>query len=346
MKRLLNTLYVTTQGAWLKKDGANIVVENEGAEIGRAPLHMLGSVICFGRVGVSTPILGECAKLGIAVTFLTEHGRFQARLVGPKSGNVLLRRAQHKSTSDQECALSVARSVIAAKIANQRNALGRVMRDYGKNMSGTDKAKLKSARRLLKIAARKSLVCEQIDTLRGIEGDSAATYFACFNLLLRRKEPELVFQGRNRRPPRDAVNAVLSFLYVIVMHDCRSGLESVGLDCQMGFLHRDRPGRASLALDLLEEFRTPIAERVCLTLFNRKQLNPSDFSFEPNGAVLLKDGARKTVLVALQERKRTELVHPFLQDKVPIGLIPLLQAQLLARHLRGDLDGYPSFFWR
>ena len=345
MKRLLNTLYVTTQGAWLKKDGANIVVESDGLETGRAPLHMLGSVVCFGRIGVSTPLLGECAKLGIAVTFLSEYGRFQARLVGPQSGNVLLRRAQHHSTKNTAAAFPVARAIVAAKISNQRNVLGRAIRDHHKKLGNDNLARLKSARRMLEIAARKSLTCENIDRLRGIEGESAAIYFNCFNLLLRRKEPEFRFAGRNRRPPRDAVNAVLSFLYMIVMHDCQSGLETVGLDCQMGFLHRDRPGRASLALDLLEEFRSPVAERVCLTLFNRKQLNPADFTYQPNGAVLLKDDARKTVLIALQERKRTELVHPFLQERMPIGLIPLIQAQLLARHLRGDIDGYPAFFW-
>ena len=345
MKRLLNTLYVTTQGAWLKKDGANIVVEHEGTETGRAPLHMLGSIVCFGRIGVSAPLLGTCAGMGIAITFLSEYGRFQARLAGPQNGNVLLRRAQHRATMDHASALPVARAVVAAKISNQRNVLGRNIRDHHKKLGNDSLARLKSARRLLEIAAKKSLTCENIDRLRGIEGESAATYFNCFNLLLRRTEPEFRFAGRNRRPPRDAVNAVLSFLYVIVMHDCRSGLETVGLDCQMGFLHRDRPGRASLALDMLEEFRSPLAERVCLTLFNRKQLNPSDFSYQPNGAVLLKDDARKTVLVTLQERKRTELVHPFLQEKMPLGLIPLIQAQLLARHLRGDIDGYPAFFW-
>ena len=345
MKRLLNTLYVTTHGAWLKKDGANIVVETEGSEAGRAPLHMLGSIVCFGRIGISTPLLATCAELGIAVTFLNEHGRFQARLVGPQSGNVLLRRAQHRLTSSTTAALSVARAIVAAKISNQRNVLGRNIRDYGKETDDRNLTKLKSARRMLEIAARKCLVCENIDQLRGIEGESAATYFNCFNLLLRRKEPEFCFTGRNRRPPRDAVNAVLSFLYVIIMHDCRSGLETVGLDCQMGFLHRGRPGRACLALDLLEEFRSPVAERVCLTLFNRKQLKPSDFVYQPNGAVLLKEDARKNVLIALQERKRTELLHPFLQEKMPIGLIPLIQAQLLARHLREDIDGYPAFFW-
>lgn len=346
MKRLLNTLYVSTQGAWLRKDGANVVVENDGTEVGRVPLHLLGAIVCFGRVGVSTPVLCECAQSAIAVTFLTEHGRFQARLEGPQSGNVLLRRAQHRATKDPAQALPVAQGMIAAKTSNQRNALGRALRDHGKTINDAQSHTLKSAVRLLEIAARKSLSMPSLDQLRGLEGDCARTYFECFNTLVRRTEPEFFFHGRSRRPPLDAVNAVLSFLYVIVMHDCRAGLESVGLDCQMGFLHQDRPGRASLALDILEEFRTPIADRVCLTLFNRKQLNPSDFRYEPNGAVLLKDASRKIVLAALQERKRTEIRHPFLQEKVPLGLIPLIQAQLLARHLRGDLDGYPAFFWR
>ncbi|MGV6800919.1 MAG: type I-C CRISPR-associated endonuclease Cas1c [bacterium] len=346
MKKLLNTLYLTTQDSWIKKDGANIVVSKDGNEIGRAPLHMLGSIVCFGRIGHSTSILNECANLGISMTFLTEYGRFQARLVGPQSGNVLLRRAQHRTTMDLKLAAPIARSIVAAKISNQRKAVARAIRDYQGDYKPQDVSKLKSICRSLKLAARKCLSTEIMDQIRGIEGDAAATFFSCFNHLVRRKEPELNFTGRNRRPPRDAINAVLSFLYVIVMHDCRAGLESVGLDGQMGFLHRDRPGRSSLALDLLEEFRTPIAERTCLNLFNRKQLNPSDFIHEPNGAVILKDKARKTVLVALQERKRTEIVHPFLEEKVPLGLIPLIQAQLLARHLRGDIDGYPAFFWR
>jgi len=346
MKRLLNTLYVTTDGAWLKKDGANVVVDIDGDEAGRVPLHLLGGVVCFGRVGVSTPLLAKCAETGITVTFMNEHGRFQARVEGPQTGNVLLRRAQHRASSDPDLSLPIARAIIAAKTINQRNVLGRALRDHGDAMDKADRDAVTSSDRRLMAAARQSLKIGSLDRLRGLEGECANSYFGCFNALIRRQEPELRFQGRSRRPPLDAPNAVLSFLYSVLMHDCRSALETVGLDCQMGFLHRDRPGRASLALDLLEEFRTPVADRICLTLFNRRQLGPGDFRFEPNGAVLLKDDARRTVLTALQERKRSELNHPFLGEKVPLGLVPLVQAQLLARHLRGELDGYPSFFWR
>jgi CRISP-associated protein Cas1 len=346
MKRLLNTLYVTTQDAWLRKDGANVVVSEDGAEIGRVPLHMLGSIVCFGRIGVSTPLMGECANLGIAVSFLTEYGRFLAKVTGPQSGNILLRRAQHDATKDAESSLLVARAGIAAKISNQRNVLARASRDHGKSLNEKDIRKFKSTIRRFEIAIRQALLSVSLDNLRGLEGDSASLYFSCFNVLIRREDPKLQFTGRSRRPPLDAPNAILSFLYVIIMHDCRSALETVGLDPQMGFLHQDRPGRASLALDLLEEFRAPIAERVCLTLLNRKQLGPKDFNFEPNGAVMLKDEARKIVLTALQERKRQVITHPFLEEKIPLGLVPMIQAQLLARYLRGDIDGYPSFFWR
>jgi CRISPR-associated protein Cas1 len=337
MKKLLNTLYVTTEGAWLRKDGANVVVEAEGAERGRAPLHLLGAIICFGRIGVSPRLMHAAAEDGIAITHLGWSGRFLARVEGPQGGNVLLRRAQHDGTRDAP--LPVARAIVAAKIANQRGVIRRAIRDHG----DTDGALALSERRLT-AAARSALAAADLNGLRGTEGDAANAYFTVFGSLLR--VGDMPFSNRTRRPPRDPVNALLSFLYVLLTADCRAAVEAAGLDPQMGFLHRDRPGRPSLALDLAEEFRAPLADRACLTLLNRRQLGRGDFRHEETGAVFLIEDARKTVLTAWQERKRTTVTHPFLSEKMPLGLVPHVQAQLLARHLRGDLDGYPAYVWR
>lgn len=342
MKRLLNTLYVTAEDAWLRKDGANVVVEIEGTEKMRVPVHLLGSIACFSRPGLSPALLGFCAAEGVGVSLHTPTGRFLARVEGPQTGNVLLRRAQHAHTFDEQSALPTARAIIAAKATNQRAVLSRALRDGAHE---GDAAPLDDATRRLKDAARLALTAANLDEARGREGEGANAYFGVFDALIRRPEPELTFKGRSRRPPLDASNAVLSFLYALLAQECRSALEGVGLDPQMGFLHRDRPGRPSLALDLMEEFRAPMADRTCLTLFNRRQLGPSDFRAEPNGAVLLSEDARKTVLVAWQERKKTELTHAFLGEKIPLGLCPHVQAQLMARWLRGDLDGYPPFIW-
>lgn len=337
MKKLLNTLYVTSEGAWVRKDGANVVVEVEGAERGRAPLHLLGAIICFGQVGLSPQLMHAAAEAGIAITYLGWSGRFLARVEGPQSGNVLLRRAQHERTRNDP--LVVARAIVAAKIANQRGVIRRAIRDHGDADGALDLGE-----RRLTAAARAALAGPDIDTLRGTEGEAANAYFAVFGALIRVED--LSFVNRTRRPPRDPVNALLSFLYVLLTADCRAAAEAVGLDPQMGFLHSDRPGRPSLAIDLMEEFRATIADRTCLTLLNRRQLGSSDFRHEETGAVFLREGARKTVLTAWQERKRTTVTHPFLCEKMPLGIVPHVQAQLLARHLRGDLDGYPAYVWR
>lgn len=335
MKKLLNTLYVTSEGAWVHKDGANVVVSVEGTEKGRAPLHLLGAIICFGQVGMSPQLMRACADEGICVTFLGWSGRFLARVEGGISGNVLLRRAQHERTARDP--LPVARAIVAAKIANQRGVIRRAIRDYGRTEP------LDLAERRLSDAARLALTAPDLDQLRGQEGEGANAYFGVFGGLIRSRE--IGFEGRSRRPPRDAANALLSFLYVLLTADCRSALESVGLDPQMGFLHRDRPGRPSLALDLMEEFRAPLADRLCLSLLNRRQLGPRDFRHEETGGVFLTEDARKTVLTAWQARKRAPLSHAFLGEKLPFGLFIPAQAQLLARHLRGELDGYPAFIW-
>ena len=337
MKKLLNTLYITSEGAWAHKEGANVVVDVDGTERGRAPLHLLGAIICFGQVGMSPQLMHACAEAGVCITYLGYSGRFLARVEGPISGNVLLRRAQHARTLNDP--LPVARSMVAAKTANQRAVIRRQIRDYS-----DDTGDLGVAEKRLSDAARLSLNAPNLEVLRGLEGEGANAYFGIFNQMIR--ATNLDFNGRSRRPPLDPPNALLSFLYVLLAADFRAALESVGLDPQMGFLHRDRPGRPSLALDLMEEFRAPMADRLCLSLLNRRQIQHTDFEIKETGGVFLKEDARKTVLSAWQERKRIKITHPFLEEKLPFGLFPFVQAQLLARHLRDDIDGYPAFIWK
>jgi len=343
MKKLLNTLYVTSENACLKKDGENLVVEIDGAERARAPLHMLASVVTFGAILVTPALMGACASAGITLVLLDRVGRFQARIEGPVSGNVLLRRAQYTAS---DAPLSIVRSVVIGKVANQRAVLMRALRDYGAEYPDETREGLDIAtKRLARIARQVEFGEEAVDTLRGLEGEAASLYFSHFDALIRAPEPEMRFRGRSRRPPLDAVNALLSFLYTLLTHECRSALESVGLDPAVGFLHRDRPGRPSLALDLMEEMRPVLADRLALSLINRRQIGPRDFETREGGAVMMSDEARRTVLTAWQERKRDERRHAFLDEVFPLGLVPWAQALLLARHLRGDLDAYPPWFW-
>ena len=346
MRRHLNTLYVTTEGAWLRKDGANIVMEVNGETRARLPVHMLGGLVCLGRVMVSPPLLGYCAEQGITVSYLSMHGRFLARVEGPASGNVLLRREQYRRTDDPTRCAQIVQNILLGKLHNQRAVLGRGLRDHADKLTDDDKTALSYAHKRLDRIMDKVQSETSLDVLRGLEGEAAQSYFGVFDHLIRATETSLRFKGRSRRPPMDAVNALLSFLYTLLTHDCRSALESVGLDPAVGFLHRDRPGRPSLALDLLEEFRPLLADRLALSLINLKQVTAKDFQTMDNGAVLLKEDSRKIVLTAYQERKREDLRHVFLNEKAPIGLFPFLQAQLMARHLRGDLDGYPPFLWK
>jgi len=346
MRRLLNTIYVTSEDAWLRKDRENIVIEVNGAERGRVPLHMLEGVVCFNRVGASPAVMAACAESGIALSFLSPHGRFLARVEGQRSGNVLLRRAQYRVADDPERALPVVRGIVAGKAANQRTVIMRALRDHGSTMGDDAQQALQAAERQLSHAARRTLAAGNVAELRGIEGDCARLYFAAFNHLIRHDDPAFAFTLRSRRPPLDRVNALLSFLYAMLGHDCRSALEGVGLDPQVGLLHADRPGRASLALDLMEEMRPVLADRLALSLINRRQIAVKDFIVEDSGAVRMTDDARKTILVAWQERKKEELRHPFLGEALSMGLVIHVQAQLLARHLRGDLDGYPAFIWK
>jgi CRISPR-associated protein Cas1 len=346
VRRLRNTLYITSENAWLRKDGANLVVEVEGAERGRAPLHMLEGVVTFGRAGASPALLAACAEGGITISYLEPNGRFLARIEGQRTGNVLLRRAQFMASMDPTRAVPIVRGIVVAKTANQRTVLRRALRDHGDALPAHAVEALTGADMRLTDVARRVLIAPSVDVLRGLEGEAAFVYFDVFNHLIRVDDATLAFGGRSRRPPLDPMNALLSFLYAMLGHDCRSALETHGLDPQVGFLHMDRPGRSSLALDLIEELRPVLADRLALSLINRRQIGASDFIFEEAGGVRLTDDGRKRVLVAWQERKREELRHPFFDEAMPLGLVAHAQAQLLARHLRGDLDGYPGFIWK
>jgi CRISPR-associated protein Cas1 len=344
MKKLLNTLYVTTEGAALRKDGENLVADVDGTEKARVPFHMLSSVVVFGPILVSPALVAACAAAGITLVLLDRNGRFQARIEGPVTGNVLLRRAQYRASDKPE---EIVRSIVIGKVANQRSVLMRSLRDYGGDYSEEDRAAVTvAAERLARIIRRVELSDETLDALRGSEGEAANLYFSVFGHLIRSPDEEMRWKGRSRRPPLDPVNALLSFLYTLLTHDCRSACESVGLDPAVGFLHRDRPGRPSLALDLMEGMRPILADRLALSLINRRQLRARDFETREGGAVMMSDEARKAVLTAWQERKKDERLHPFLEEKAPLGLTPYLQAQMLARHLRGDLDAYPPWLWK
>jgi len=346
MRRYLNTIYVTSEDAWLCKDGDNIVVEVNNAERGRAPLHLLEGVVCFSRAGASPDILAACPAAGIALSFLAPNGRFLARVEGPRTGNVLLRRTQYRVADNPTRAVPIVRGIVAAKTANQRTVVRRALRDHGDEMTPAARTALEQCERRLTDVAERALRGTDVATLRGLEGQAAAAYFAVFGCMIRAGDGAFAFKTRSRRPPLDRTNALLSFIYALLGHDCRSALEGVGFDPQVGFLHADRPGRAGLALDLMEELRPVLADRLALSMVNRRQLSAGDFVVEDGGAVSLADDARKAVLVAWQERKRDTLRHPFLAETVPLGLVPHLQALLLSRHLRGDLDGYPAFIWR
>lgn len=346
MRRHLNTLYVTTQGAYVSKDGENVVVSLDNAERGRVPMHGIGAIVCFGRVMVSPPLMGATAEAGIRITHLTEEGRFLARIEGPVSGNVLLRRTQYRWADDVARSTPIVRSLVAGKLLNQRAVLSRAARDHGPSMKPEALSALTAAIERLGFIVRRLEKPLSTDELRGAEGEAAQVYFGVFDHLVRGERPLFAFAGRSRRPPMDAINALLSFIYAVLATDVRGALEANGLDPAVGYLHADRPGRPSLALDLMEEFRPFFADRLALSMVNRKQLGSGDFRVVENGATLLSEDGRKAVLTAYQERKRDEILHPFLDEKVTIGLLWFCQSQLLARHLRGDLDAYPPFVWK
>lgn len=343
MKKHLNTLFVTTQGAYLSKEGETVTVKVEQKIKLRIPIHTIGGIVCFGNVLSSPFLLGFCAEKDVAVSFLSEHGRFLARVQGPVSGNVLLRREQFRRADNASASVHIARSVLIGKLSNCRTVLQRALRDHGDKI---DKTSVQRAVNLISVALKRLPAESDLNTIRGVEGDTARVYFDVFDHLIVAQKDDFTFNGRNRRPPLDNVNCLLSFLYTMVTHDVRSALESVGLDPQVGFLHRDRPGRPGLALDMMEEFRPFIADRLALSVINLAQVNKKGFSRMKTGAVLMDDTTRKTLLVNYQQRKQDEIQHPFLNEKVTIGLLFHMQALLLARYLRGDLDGYPPFIWR
>jgi CRISPR-associated protein Cas1 len=342
VKRLLNTLYVTTQGAYLAREGDNILVRVEQETRLRVPIHTLGNVICFGQVGASPPLMDLCATNHVGLAFMTEHGRFMARVQGPVSGNVLLRREQYRRADDPDACATIARNMVIGKIINSRTVLQRALRDHGGRDS--DNELLRAVTMLSRIAESVDGAC--LDETRGREGEAATCYFSVFNHLITVGNPAFHFKTRSRRPPLDPVNALLSFVYTLLAHDVASALEGVGLDPAVGFLHRDRPGRPGLALDLMEEFRPCIADRLVLSLINRQQVHENGFTVTESGGVFMDDATRKEVLVAYQKRKQEEILHPFINEKVSVGLLPHIQALLLARHLRGDLDEYPPFLWK
>jgi CRISPR-associated protein Cas1 len=343
MKKHLNTLFVLTQGAYLAKENETLVVKVEDEVKIRLPILTLQGVVCFGQVSLSPRAMGFCCERGVLVSFLSEQGRFLARVVGPTTGNVLLRREQYRRSERLDGALEIARPIVAAKIANANTVLLRSTRDRpDSDAAGTIAA---ASRRLSQLLGETGRMAE-LDALRGVEGLAARIYFDVFDQLISQQKESFRFEARSRRPPLDRVNALLSFVYTLLVHDVQSAIESVGLDPAVGFLHRDRPGRPSLALDLMEELRPWFADRIVLSLINLRQIGPGDFHETESGAVLLTDDGRKTLLTAYQARKQEELIHPFLGEKTTIGLVPHLQALLLTRHLRGDLDGYPPFVWK
>jgi CRISP-associated protein Cas1 len=343
MKRHLNTLYVTTQGAYLAKDGEAVAVRVEKEVLMRIPIHTLGGIVCFGQVGFSPFLLGLCGECGVGVSFLTENGRFLARVQGPTTGNVLLRREQYRCADDTTPCARIVRSLVAAKIANCRAVLLRALRDRP-DSTGSDLLRNAAAQLARSLEGLRQDL--PLDGLRGIEGNAARIYFEVFNYLIVQQKEDFSFRERSRRPPLDNVNALLSFLYTLLRHDAEGALESVGLDPAVGFLHRDRPGRPGLALDLMEELRAYLADRLALSLINLQQIRPAGFIRNETGGVEMDEATRKTVLTAYQRKKQEEILHPFLGEKTTVGLLPHVQAALLARHLRKDLDDYPPFIWK
>ena len=343
MRKLLNTLYVTTPDAYLSLDGENVVVRKEDETLLRVPLHNLEGIVTYGYTGASPALIGKCAENGISLAFCTANGRFLADVRGETHGNVVLRRTQYRAADDGVKSLDIAKNMLTGKLFNGRWVLERATRDHPQRL---DVARIKNAAGFIANAIENLRKAETHGELMGIEGEAASVYFSVFDELILQNKENFFFRERSRRPPLDNVNALLSYIYTLLSYDTASALSAVGLDPFVGFLHKDRPGRRSLALDLMEELRAPLADRFVLTLINTRQIAENDFEQQENGAVLLKDTARKTVLNAWQTRKREQIEHPFLNEKIEWGLVPHAQALLLARFLRGDLEAYPPFLWK
>lgn len=343
MKTLLNTLYITTPDAYLALDGENVVAMKQQEQLGRIPFHNLNGIVAFGYTGASPALMGACAERGISLTFLSMHGRFLARVVGEQNGNVLLRKEQYRISDDVRQSMRYARHFIMGKVYNARWVVERATRDYSMRL---DTGRLKQVSEALANAVQNIRGCDDMETLLGLEGEAASIYFSIFDDLILQQKKDFFFRGRNKRPPLDRINAMLSFVYTLLAHDCAAALEANGLDAYVGFLHRDRPGRISLALDLMEELRCIYADRFVLSLINKRQIKAEDFCQKENGAVFMEEQSRRRLLSLWQEKKQENLTHPFLGEKINWGLVPYLQAQLLARTIRGDLDAYPPFLWK
>lgn len=343
MRQLLNTLFVTSEDIYISLDGENVVANRDGQIAARYPLHTLQGIISFSYSGASPALMGACAERGIALSFCTPRGRFLARVSGENNGNVLLRRQQYRMADDPAQCCRIARSMIFGKLYNSRWSIERTCRDHAMRV---DSAKLRAVSAQLHDLLPTVAEETSLDSLRGWEGSGASAYFGVFDDLILSNKDVFFFRGRSRRPPLDCLNAALSFAYSLLAHDCSSALESVGLDAYVGFMHRDRPGRSSLALDLMEELRPCMADRFVLTLINNRSLSDKDFTRQENGAIFLNDAGRKQFLKYWQERKRETITHPYLGEKMPWGMVPYIQALLLARYIRGDLDAYPPFLWK
>lgn len=343
MRHLLNTLFVTLEDGYAALDGENVVIRQGEQVAGRFPLHILEGIYLFSYAGASPALMGKCAREGINLVFLSPRGKFLARTCGESRGNVLLRRTQYRAADDPFQSCRIARNFIFGKLSNARGVLDRTRRDHGPRV---DTEQFQQASDQLKALLPQVLEEPSLDGLRGLEGAGAAIYFRLMDSMILRNKEDFFFHGRNRRPPLDRVNTLLSFVYTMLGNDCASALEMVGLDSYVGFLHRDRPGRTSLAQDLLEELRPCMADRFVLTLINDRLVSTRDFQIQENGAVLLTPEGRKTVQREWQTRKQTKITHPFLKEKIEWGLVPYVQALLLARYLRDDLDGYPPFLWK
>jgi CRISPR-associated protein Cas1 len=343
MKRLLNTVFITQEDVYLTLKGENLLVRKEEDVLGQIPLINIESIVAFSYLGISPALMGFCAQRDIAIAFLTPNGNFLARVIGKSRGNVLLRKKQYAVSADEDASALIARNFITGKVYNQKWVLERATRDYALRVD-VDGFKRDSV--MLTQTLKTVRSCEDLDALRGFEGQAAAVYFGRFNDLILQQKETFVFNERSRRPPLDEVNALLSFAYTLLTHDVASALETVGLDAYVGFLHRDRPGRVSLALDMVEELRPVYADRFVLSLINKKMITGNDFVQKESGAILLKDEARKTFLSTWQKRKQDILEHPYLQEKISWGLVPYVQALLLSRYLRNDIDEYPPFLWK
>lgn len=337
MRILLNTLYVTTPEAYLSKDGLNVVVSVKQQETFRMPIHNLEQIVTFGYMGASPGLMKLCADNNVSLTFLSPNGKFISRSQGPTRGNVLLRKAQYTNSDNKDYALRLSKIFIAAKLQNYRNILRRFVRDNGEN------DRIDNAAEQLRRCKDRVLRAESVDSVRGVEGEAAMEYFAVFHDMLLHQKADFVFNGRNRRPPKDAINAMLSFVYTLLANEMTSALETIGLDPYVGFLHQLRPGRASLALDMIEEFRAYLGDRLVLSLINKKQIAAKDFVKQGEEGIVMTDNGRKTILSAWQSRKRDIIVHPYLNEKVSVGLLPYIQAMMMARYIRKDIDDYPVF---